>query len=83
MTGTLRQEKVWANDTDKVSDMLVQLRRGRLKFKDLQEDVLMAFMGSVNAPQLTCTSGKWEDYTARERTRALRAACEAKYPEFA
>jgi hypothetical protein len=82
VTGTLLQDKVWANDTDKVSDMLVQLRRGRLKFKDLSEDVLMAFMDSMNET-VECTSGSWGDYTARERTRALRAACEDAHPQYA
>ena len=75
---TIRQENTWATDNDKIGDMVLQIRRGILKWKFCPEDVMRAFLSAEGLKV-----GVARELTPHAMKLKLRAACEERFPEFA
>ena len=72
---------MWATEEDKLADMVTQIRRRLLKFKECGQDVLMAFL--VKQGVHVRPGAKCYEVSEKERTRQLRLLCSERFPEYA
>ena len=75
---TIRQENTWATDSDKVNDMVLQIRRGVLKWKFCTEDVMRAFLTAEGLG--LGVSGEWTPHAMKLK---LRDVCTRRFPQYA